>query len=51
MNPLTVGEMTDPATEEGEVQRWNSKLLQQECPKIHYDRGPDADKKSSQNEF
>jgi hypothetical protein len=46
-----VGETADPAAEESEVRRRNSKLLPQKRPKIHHDRGPDADKKSVQDEF
>jgi hypothetical protein len=51
MPPLTVGEMADPAAKEGEVQRWNAKLLQPKRPQDHCGRGPGADQQSAQNEF
>jgi len=48
---LENAEMTDPAAKESEVQRWNSKLLQEKRPKVHYDGGPNADETSAKNEF
>ena len=51
MSPFTAEEMTDPAAEETEVKRGDSKLLQQERPKIHHDRGPSANRKRAQDEF
>ena len=50
MSPLTVGEMTDPAAEKGQVERRDSKQPQQERPKVPHDRGSDADKDGAQNE-